>query len=255
MFGTVSTLVGGTGLFLPMTNQLAWLAEKLIPEHHPSLTRNLDPSMRAVPSLAVDAARGALRQCAIITLQNAASRLRGEDSPLPLAYLQEVQQANQEVASFLARLPSVEGSVLARLNAVLHALDHVNQCAGEAASADLADVRRRVPELSGRTQQLADLLLRAAQALTDDEAAHTDEVAAQLVEAIQSSADARPAILQSTLHHRLNMDDALYGLSAQRRFDRLTHHAARALHYLNQLDETTEPRPSVAELDQRPDTD
>lgn len=247
-FHTAFNLMG-VAVFLPLTKQLAWLAEKLLPERRPALTRYLDPSMRSVPSLAVDMARVTLRQCAVVTLQNAASRLRGEHSPLPLSYLEEVQIANQQVASFLAKLPSVEGALLARLNAVLHALDHVNQCAVEAASPDLVDARARVPELGWRSEQLANLLLQGAQVLSDGASPGADVVASQLVEAIQTSADARPSILQATLQHRLDMEDALYGLNAQRRFDRLTHHAARALHYLHQLDEQSEPQPSVAELD------
>jgi hypothetical protein len=205
--------------------------------------------MRAVPSLAVDSAKKVIRECAIVTLQNTASRLRGEDSPLPLQYLQEVSVASREVADFLARIPALEAPVVNRLNAILHALDHVREGAQLASSPEILEARRRVPELRRRADHLADLFLEGAQALGDSDPPHPLDVSFQMKEAMQYSADARPAILQATLNQQLDMDDALYGLGAQRRFERLTHHAARALHYLHELQDEphNEPPPAVSQ--------
>lgn len=247
-FHTLFNLLG-VAIFLPLTRQLAHFAESVISEQRPALTRNLDPSMRAVPSLAVDSAHKIIKQCAIVTLQNTASRMRGEDSPLPLQYLREVQDASHEVADFLARLPAVDRPVLTRLNDVLHALDHVGECALLASNPELLEARRRVPELSRRADHLAALFLEGAQALGDMGPPHPLDISYRMKDAIQYSADARPAILQATLSQQLAMDDALYGLSAQRRLERLTHHAARALHYLHALE-----LPATTDTAQQPET-
>lgn len=225
----------GIMIFMPLSSQLAWLAEKFITEKRPSLTRQLNLGLIAIPALAIETAKQIIQNCILITLQNAASRLRGEDSDVPLNFLREVQAANEELAQFIAKLPSAEGEDLIRLNDLLHALDHCNQCASEAISPDILEARSRVPELHRRADHLARLFLDGAQALSDDMPPYPMDIAEQLSKAIQYSADARPAILQSTLNKQLDLTDAMSGLNAQRRLERLTLHAVRALHYLERL--------------------
>lgn len=225
----------GAAIFLPLTKQLTTFVELCIKETKPSLTRNLNKGLITVPSLALDTVKNILQECTLITLQNAASRLRGEESETPLIYLNEVLMANHEMAAFIAKLPSVERKDLAQLNAILHALDHVNQCAVEASKPELLDACIRIPELHTRSEHLAKLFLLGAQALSDDGPPYPKSVAEQLSEAIQYSSDARPAILQSTLDKSLALEDALFALSAQRQLERLTLHAVRALHYLEEM--------------------
>jgi phosphate:Na+ symporter len=225
----------GILIFMPLSRQLAWVAETLIAENKPSLTRQLNAGLIAIPSLAIDTAKQIIQTCILITLQNAASRLRGEKSDIPLKFLKEVQSANEEVAAFINKLPSAAGEELTRLNDLLHALDHCNQCAVEAMNPDILEARLRVPELHRRSDYLANLFLLGAQALSDEMPPYPSDIAEQLSHATQYSADARPAILQSTLSKQLDLSDALYGLNAQRRLESLTLHAVRALYYLERL--------------------
>ncbi len=225
----------GAAIFLPMTTQLSKLAEFCIRENRPSLTRNLNKGLITVPSIAIDTVKHILHDCTQITLQNAASRLRGEETDTPLIFLNEVMEANKEIAAFIAKLPSVDGKDLAYLSSILHALDHINECAVEASSPELLDACLRIPELNTRSKHLANLFLLGAQALSDENPPYPQTVADQLSKAIQYSADARPAILQSTLDNTLALNDALFALTAQRRLERLTLHAVRALYYLEKM--------------------
>lgn len=239
----------GVLIFMPLRQQLTWVAETLIKEHKPSLTRQLNAGLIALPTLAIDTAKQVIQNCILITLQNAASRLRGEASDTPLHYLKDVQAANEEIAAFINKLPSASGEELIRLNDLLHALDHCNQCAEEAMNPDIFEARTRIPELHRRCDYLANLFLLGAQALSDDMPPYPSDIAEQLSQATQYSADARPAILQSTLSKQLDLSDALYGLNAQRRLESLTLHAVRALYYLERLNlkkkQITESVPSL----------
>ena len=232
----------GVLIFMPLRQQMAWVAETLITESKPSLTRQLNTGLIAIPSLAIDTAKQIIQNCILITLQNAASRLRGEESDIPLRFLKEVQAANEDVAAFISKLPSASGDELSRLNDLLHALDHCNQCAEEAIQPEILEARQRVPELHRRSDYLANLFLLGAQALSDDMPPYPSDIAEQLSHAIQYSADARPAILQSTLNKQLDLSDALYGLNAQRRLESLTLHAVRALYYLERLNLSKQER-------------
>lgn len=233
-FHTAFNLLGAI-IFIPLTKQLTRLAEFCIRETNPSLTRTLNKSLITVPSLALDTIQHILHQCTLITLQNAASRLRGEDTHTPLVFLSDVQQANKETAAFISKLTRIEGKELNQLNNILHALDHIHQCTIEASHPELLEACSRIPELQRRSEHLADLFLLGAQALSDDTPPYPNIVADQLSSAIQYSADARPAILKSTLDKQIELEDALFALNAQRRLERLTLHAVRALHYLEKL--------------------
>lgn len=239
----------GAAIFLPMTTGLTRFAEFCIRENKPSLTRNLNKGLISVPSLAIDTVKNILHDCTLITLQNAASRLRSEPTDTPLVFLNDVIEANKEVAAFIAKLPSLEGKDLSQLNALLHALDHVNQCAIDASSPELIEASERIPELKKRCLHLAELFLLGAQALSDDNPPYPKNVADQLSHAIQYSADARPEILQSTMDNTLGLEDALFALTAQRRIERLTLHAVRALHYLEILSLNRQQKSQTHDLD------
>jgi phosphate:Na+ symporter len=239
-FHTAFNLLGAA-LFLPLTGQLVSLAEILIPEHRPALTRHLDTTMRKVPSLAVDAAGQALRECAWTTLQSTASRLRGEDSSLPLKTLIEVQEATAQITHFLAGLPEAPGPVLGRLNAVMHALDHVSQCAIEGSARELISAADRVPVLQPLIEQIAGTFLLGAQSLTDPEPPHPLEVIQHLEDCAIAAVNIRPTLLRESMVRHLRLEDALEGLNTLRHCERLIHSVNRALFYLNQLDELSRP--------------
>tara|TARA_R110002073_G_scaffold35437_4_gene103667 strand:- start:25789 stop:27414 length:1626 start_codon:yes stop_codon:yes gene_type:complete len=247
-FHTAFNLLGAA-IFLPMTKQLTWLAELCIRENKPSLTRTLNNGLIAVPSLALDTVQHILHECTLITLQNTASRLRGEDTQTPVIFLNDVLQANRDTAVFISKLTRVEGKELSQLNHILHALDHINQCAVEASNPELLDACFRIPELKRRSEHLADLFLLGAQALSDKSPPYPSTVAEQLSHAIQYSSDARPAILKSTLDNQINLEDALFALNAQRRLEQVTLHAVRALHYLELLSLDKKHAPDSNELD------
>ena len=132
---------------------------------------------------------------------------------------------------------------------MLHTLDHVNQCAVEASSPELLEACTRIPELKKRSEHLANLFLLGAQALSDETPPYPKAVAEQLGSAIQYSADARSAILQATLDNELKLEDALFALTAQRRLERLTLHAVRALHYLEKMNTDTKHTTKTDDID------
>ncbi len=255
-FHTAFNLLG-VAVFLPLTAQLEWLATRLVAEKRAQLTRHLDLSLCQVPSLAVNAAYETLRQCAVITLQNGAARLRGEprvkwtgEKRADIEQeLTEVRNATHETGEFLAQLPSVEASVLGPLTAALHAMDHITQCARDISSLASLDHLREIPDLREQSSRLAELFSSGVDALTGTTPSDLAAVVRCFESQLTVGSEARPAILASAVRHTLHIDDALDAMAAQRSLDRLTHHALRALHYLHQLDERTAETPSLAEMD------
>lgn len=231
-FHTLFNLLGAA-LFLPFTAQLAALAERLLPEPRPALTRHLDASMQVVPSLAVEAAHQTLRQCAQVVLQNAAARLRNEEAGFVVANLDEARDATEVVARYLARLPEAEGEVLNRLNACLHLLDHVRQSAHEALKIRWQPQVQAIIPLSQHARELASLLLNAAQALTDHRQEEEIEPALQALRG--HNQDIRLSILQASATRRLAMEATLDGLTLARSCERLSYHGERCLFYLQGL--------------------
>ncbi|MGM0564215.1 MAG: Na/Pi cotransporter family protein [Pseudomonadota bacterium] len=235
-FHTAFNLLG-VAVFLPLTPQLASLASRVIPEKRRRLTRNLDSSLGEVPTLAVNAAHDTLRQCAILTLQNGASRLRGEDSPLIQQSLNELREATEETGDFLAQLPGVEMPVLARLASVLHLIDHVSECVHDVARLTPIKRLQNIRELNELAERLASAFDLAAEKLSGEAGFDYLPLADELRSILASGSSVRPAILASAARRSLDIDDTLEGLDIQRRIERLGHHATRILHYLSELDE------------------
>lgn len=231
-FHTVFNLLGAL-VFVPLIPQMASLATRLLPEHRPALTRHLDPALREVPALAIDAAVTTLRGVLARAFADAGRAVRGAVHPGPAAF-QALREAAEAAGELVERMPPGEPRMLARLNAAMHLLDHVRQfvrAAGKPARYRHLDV---LPALRARAGEFAAALLAVAPVLQAGAAPAPDLLPATPVDG--ASGGLRAEILAASAAGTLEIDEALDALNAERWLERLSHHARRALSYLQQLD-------------------
>lgn len=231
-FHTTFNLLGAL-LFVPLIPQLAALATRLLPEHRPALTRHLDPALREVPALAIGAAVTTLRGVLGQAFAAAGRTVQGGGHPGPAAF-QALRQASEAAGELVERMPPGEPRMLARLNDTLHLLDHVRQfvrAAGKPARYRHLDV---LPALRARATEFATALLDAAPRLEAGAAPAPDLLPATPVDGL--SGGLRAEILAASAAGTIEVDEALDALNAQRWLERMSHHARRALAYLQQLD-------------------
>lgn len=233
-FHTAFNLLGAL-VFVPLIPQLSALAIRLLPEHRPALTRHLDPSLREVPALAIGAAITTLRGVLAQAFATAGRSLRGAPHPGPATF-GAWREATEAAGELVERLPPGDPRTLARLTATLHLLDHVRQfvrAAGKPARYDHLDA---VPALRARAQALAEGLLSAAPVLAQAQvrAVAPDSLPATPLDGVAGGL--RADILQASAIGSIEVDEALAALNAQRWLERMSHHARRALAYLQQLD-------------------
>ncbi len=243
-FHTGYSLLGAL-IFIPLVPQLARFTTWLLPDQGSDLTRHLDPSLRSVPSLAVAAAVTTLRA----TLAKAfAASARGlttnERTPAP--QYEEWRQATEAAGELIERLPSTDARTLRRLTHTLHLLDHVRQFVRAAGKPSRYDALTILPELGERGRELGEKFRRCADAMGEDGAGLPDSLPPATADAL---GQLRSAILTASADGRVESEDVLAALNAQRWLERMSHHAHRALHYLRQLDDkeavvdSPEPRP------------
>jgi len=146
----------GVIIFLPIIRPFSRMIERIIPEKGPRLTRHLDPSVLSIPSVAMEAVRGCLRESAVLLFERLEERLvdHAPDGKMEES-AQQIKSALRDVSEFISRIPQVEheepGTYLRRDS--FHAIDHLSQllpCATqhhlpvltESLSAAAADCRR-----------------------------------------------------------------------------------------------------------------
>lgn len=231
-FHTVFNLLGVL-LFVPLIPQLAKWSMWLLPEHRPELTRHLDPSLREVPALAVAAAvttlRGVLAQSAATTGRALLTPIRTDPASFTLW-----REAAEAAGELIERLPSPEPATLVRLNDAMHLLDHVRQFVRAAGKPSRYAALDTLPALRERADDLGRGLVECASALASGQGDPGEGIAPFLIEA--GSGGLRAAILAASASGKIEVDEALAALNAQRWLERLSHHSRRALHYLAQLD-------------------
>jgi phosphate:Na+ symporter len=235
-FHTVFNLIGLV-IFLPLSHRLAAVAMRLIPERRSRFVAWLDPTLVGLPAVALEAIQRAQALIAAELFRALAGRLRrAPDEQVEL--LGELDEALDEVRHFLARLPPPEGQgpEFQRQIGALHLNEHLERLIQDARKLEHGRALDRMDNLTGAARRLADLLaglaadLGSAERLPDVEAVR--EFSRRLADERRSS---RPAILEATAARRMDPDEALAALAAQRWIDRLAYHAWRAGHHFRAM--------------------
>src|SRR5690606_24678848 len=139
----------GAAIALPLADVLARVVAALVPERGPVLTRYLDPTVRAVAPVAIEAARRTVVDVGAV-LTGAAQRLLDPDARQdPRDEIEAAARAIEETQQFLGhvRTEPEREEEHRRHVAVLHAVDHMERLANALRAPGMRETVVRDPEL------------------------------------------------------------------------------------------------------------
>ncbi|MCA8913924.1 MAG: Na/Pi cotransporter family protein [Planctomycetes bacterium] len=236
-FHTAFNLLGAA-IFLPILPQYSRFIEKRIKLKGPRLTQHLDASLLSVPAVAIEAVRNVLKGIGATLFDGLRLLLEGDRKWLQGGDVEEVTEALAETRRFLQRIPPPEttGFEFHRQLSTIHALDHLERLAEDVLEPESLAVTRRNDSLRKFAEDLGEILALLAKQLRDPDV----EPDAMLAEAFshklaEDRRTARPAILEATAAQRIDAEQALRDLSAQRWLDRLAYHVWRCAHHLREM--------------------
>lgn len=236
-FHTAFNLLGAC-IFVPILPQYARFIEKRFKLKGNRLTQHLDSSLLTVPSVAVEATRNVLKEIGATIFEALADILKGESKWIGSKEMTEADEALDETRRFLSRIPPPEtaGFEFRRQISTVHAVDHLERLLADMRDEPALEVVRKQPELSRMADEMAALLLELAPPIRDPALEPDDKRAEALsLQLAEDRRTARPAILEATAARKLDPDQALTGLHAQRWLDRLAYHIWRATHHLREM--------------------
>jgi phosphate:Na+ symporter len=226
----------GVALLLPVLPRFCRLVERMVPDRGPVLTRHLDPSVAALPPVAVEAARRTLFDVLHVAASASAERLAGNGGPARQARIEGCVTALDEVRGFMAQVRSAPDAPAAygRHVRTLHAVDHLQRFLD--ASEDAAG---RPIDGDARLADAARVLARALDAVaawTDLEATAPAAKLAALSRALTVPRDEhRRDLLELTARGDVSPAEASRLLERMRWIDRLAYHLWRAVHHLSEV--------------------
>ncbi|MCB9895038.1 MAG: Na/Pi symporter [Planctomycetes bacterium] len=236
-FHTAFNLLGAA-IFLPILPQYARFIENRIKLKGPRLTQHLDTSLLRVPAVAVEAVRNVLKEIAATMYAGLAKTLEGDKKWAHGGDLPEIAEALAETRRFLQRIPPPEttGFEFRRQLSTIHALDHLERLAEDFHEPVSLAAARRNASLRKVGEDLADLLRTLVKQLRDPALEPDDQLAEQFSRKLaEDRRTARPAILEATAAQRVDAEQALHELAAQRWLDRLAYHVWRSAHHLREM--------------------
>ena len=236
-FHTMFNLLGVI-LFMPFLPQLARLVERMVAERGPRLTRHLDPSLIAVPPVAIEAVRRTLKEAAADLYGCLAAQLRNAPRPTDAALVAEIGTALDAVRRFLATIPppDTQGYEFNRQISTVHAIEHLERLVAEVAKADELAPARDEPDSLEICAALAELIDSMAAGVREPDREPDVEQAETFSRQIQEThRTQRSTILEATAARRIDTDAALARLAAQRWLDRVAYHLWRTGHHLREM--------------------
>jgi phosphate:Na+ symporter len=235
LFHTSFNLVGVL-LLMPMTRGYARVIARLVPDRTPRVTRFLDDSLRAVPPVAVEAARRTTIGVAGMVLAAARGALGDERDRAAVGERLEVaEQALVGTRGFLAGVRSspADPREYARHLAVLHALDHLERMIEALQEPPSIYWREAESGLRRTAGEVSASLLEPLRWLEDGaQAADVPDVHALSVQVAERRRDHRPRVMERTAAGEIDPDTALRTLDAMRWIDRVVYHVWRTVHHL-----------------------
>lgn len=237
-FHTVFIAIGVV-LFLPSAARFARWIERRLPDRGPAPTRHLDDTVLAMPAIALEASRRALRETACEMFRALRQNLEHPETGVDEATRALIAQALDQTQQFFARIPAeTEGAPFggARV-AQLHAIDHLLRLRSRL---NVPPGIRGVLGASGleaAARRAREMLLLAEDGLQGRASADwlvgMQEHAAALE---QLRREERPAVIRQTADGRRQPAAALEVLDAIRWLERVVHHTWRVCSYLGRED-------------------
>jgi phosphate:Na+ symporter len=236
-FHTTFNLIG-LAIFLPFTNPYANLISRLLPENEPRLTRHLNPKLIRMYAPAIEAARRAALDVALVLIDLARDELsrsvkhRAVEGRLEIARL-----TLSETRRFLAGIRPESGDTLEqhRHASIYHAIDHLKQLEealeefenGHVA-ATVETCRDVYQNLMAGTKELKNLVNKGQ--LTEA----AEMMGCKSQEIADQRRRQRLSVLEDTAGLLIDPDDALRELEAMRWMDRIAYHMWRSIYHLQQ---------------------
>ncbi len=239
LFHTTFNLLG-VALLFPVLPAFSRLVERMVKEDTPSLTRHLDRTVGAIPTVAVEAARQATIATALRLFTRLAETVRPrrvggvEKRMIDSGPDEEAGEALSEIRRFMGtvRSPNEAAPEFERHLSVLHALDHLDRIRSALDSADGAPLPWVEGPLAETAAALAALLDSDEDGLVDqphpsaEEFAHVSHRLADLRKARRSE------VLKRTAEGKVSPEDAQKEIEWAKRLDRLAYHVWRSVHHL-----------------------
>lgn len=177
-YHTAYNLVGVVVL-LPLVDRFTRLVERILPERGSPLTRLLDPSALAIPSVAVEAVRRTIARALVAVCGSVeaalAAQTRGDvrgKSAIPVGEALDALRQAQVFLSDVSGPPDTDDEQW-RLTSTLHALDHASRLAETAGGISFGAPRGGPDEL--RASELCADAMRTTISVADDIVAPADD--------------------------------------------------------------------------------
>lgn len=237
MFHTAFNLLGVL-IFMPFLPQFARAVERIIKERGARLTRFLDPSAVEIPSVAVEAARQALKETAAELYTYLAAHLRKDAQAPGIELVDEIDTALDAVRHFLAKVPPPDlvGYGFDRQISTIHAIEHLERLTAEAQQhkeSGFVASSEKFSHIRGRTAELLDdLAVGVREPDREPDVERVEAFSRQLSDEHRAS---RAAILHDIAAHKIDSEAALIELSALRWLDRVAYHLWRTGHHLREM--------------------
>jgi phosphate:Na+ symporter len=242
----------GVMLLLPFTNGFARGIERLLADHGSPLTRHLDPSVAAVPPVALEVARRTLLGVTGAAFATAHSLL--EETPRPHVIGRQSAEARAalvETRQFMGRVhtsPDSRAEHARHIN-LLHALDHLDRLLDALDEAQHATTVRgtETPREAGR--RLAHVLDTARPWCAMEPVPSPVAALAVVSAALADQRRRHRSELLVRAATRLHPDEAMRQIDAMLWLDRIGYHAWRATVH---LEGEADPVPPEAYTDPEP---
>lgn len=223
----------GVALFLPNARRFAHWIERRLADSGPELTRNLDPTVLTVPTVALEATRRALTDTSRELFGTLRHLLDGVPQSVLAPRRARIVEALEEIQSFFATIPAEGESALSESRIEqMHAIDHLLRLRPRLAPPTA--VRRKPGEhLAPAIEQTRHLLETAEAGLAGTACeGWVDQVREQALALTELRRHRRPIVMHEAVGGRFAPGALLDVLDAMRWLERVGYHAWRVCHYL-----------------------
>jgi phosphate:Na+ symporter len=226
----------GVMIFLPFAGSFANMLQKVYPDRMPQSARNLNPKLLRMYSAAVEAARQATLDVAIVLNELAELSLHGK---VKQKTAQERLLASKlslgETRRFLSEVRPEGGVVLdqQRHASVLHAIDHLAQLREALKEVYLGEIAGQSPTCAEAYREMVCAMDEAMPLIKSGNLEAATEVLglkSQQIADIRRSQ--RIEVLENTAIYKVPPERAMLELAALRWLDRVTYHIWRSTNHL-----------------------
>lgn len=255
LFHTTINVVGVL-LLMPFLDRYGRLISWLVPERDEPLTRYLDPSVRTIPSVGVEAARRSAIQIAGLLVRIAHATLGSEGvARTEKNGLERAEIALRNTRSFLQEIHTSpeQPDEYQRHLSVLHAIEHLERLVtalhdwGQGIQSGALATDREITRAIRITRDA----LEEAGSWFDaaDPERLTPDLSSLAARVADLRREHRPAVMARTAGGVDSPEAALHILDAMRVVDRTMYHLWRVIHHLGSVAQAPLPTPTATEAD------